>query len=579
MRKTKIVCTLGPATDDPAVLTQLILGGMNVARLNFSHGSHEEHKKRVDMVKRVRAELDIPVGIMLDTKGPEIRLREFENGSAELHAGDTFTLTTRDIKGNNSIVSITYEDLPRDLRAGDIVLIDDGLLELEVQRIEGTEIHCRVNNSGRLSNKKSVNIPDKKINMPYMNDLDRANLLFAIENDFDFIAASFVRNAACVKEVRRILQEHGSKDILIVSKIENREGVDNIDEIIRVSDGVMVARGDMGVEIHFEELPALQKKLIKKSYQSGKIVITATQMLDSMIKNPRPTRAEITDVANAVYDGTSAVMLSGETSIGKYPIETLKTMAKIVEQTESTIDYETFGRSGQPATARKSITDAIGHATYTAAHSLGASAIICVTKSGRTARMTSKYRPACPIIAVTTSRKSRHQLALSWGVTPVLAEKKNTTDEIFRQAIDMPLQKGLIKNGDIVVVTGGILVDVSGTTNTLKIHVVGNVILKGRGVNSLSARGSLYVVQSSEDDLSYFNAGEILVIRESTDKILPHIKHAAAIITEESLEESKAAVVGQALEIPVITDAADATSILRSGAVVRVDSLKGHVTT
>ena len=579
MRKTKIVCTLGPATDNPEILKQLVLSGMSVARLNFSHGSHEEHKKRADAIKMVRAELDMPVALLLDTKGPEIRIRDFDGGGVDLKTGDAFTLTTREVKGNQHEVEITCKDLPAQLRAGDILLLDDGSIEMEVVRIEGTEIRCVLKNGGRLTNRKSVNIPDKKIDIPYMNNEDRANIKFAVENDFDFIAASFVRSAACVKEIRKLLQENGSKDIMIISKIENREGVDNIDEIIRVSDGIMVARGDMGVEIHFEELPALQKQLIKKCYQSGKMVITATQMLDSMIKNPRPTRAEITDVANAVYDGTSALMLSGETSIGAYPVETVRTMAKIALQTEGAINYKEAFLLPESRGGGKNITDAISHATYTAAHSLDAAAIICVTKSGRSARMISKYRPDCPIIATTTLRKTRNQLALSWGVIPLLVETKNTTEEIFKQAIDVPLQKGAIKNGDLVVVTGGILVDVSGTTNTLKIHVVGNVILKGRGINNLSARGGLYVVNSVKDDFSYFNAGEILVIKESSDKILLHIKHAAAIITEESFEESKAAVVGQAMEIPVITDATDATTILRSGAVVRVDALKGHITT
>ncbi|MBF0441633.1 MAG: pyruvate kinase [Oligoflexales bacterium] len=577
MRKTKIVCTLGPATDNPEVLRQMFLNGMNVARLNFSHGNHAEHLKRVEAFKAIRSELGIPSAILLDTKGPEIRLKEFEKGSVELKKDNIFILTTEDIMGTEERVSITYKGLPHDLKKGNTILMADGLIGLSVIDIKEKDIICRVMNSGPISNRKSINIPDVKISLPYLSDEDRENILFAIKHDFDFIAASFVRSADCVKQIRRILEENHDNSVKIISKIENREGVDNIDEIIRVSDGIMIARGDMGVEIPFEELPALQKMIIVKSFQAGKMVITATQMLESMINNPRPTRAEITDVANAIYDGTSAIMLSGETSVGKYPVETLATMSKIATETENNIDYATHFQ--HLTKELRNVTDAISHATIYIAKTLDAKAIITVTKSGNTARMTSKYRPGCDIIATTTSPKVLNQLALSWGIIPVLTETKNTTDEIFNQAIRSSEEKGLIKSGDIVVITGGMPIDVSGTTNTVKVHVVGNVLIKGKGINNYSATGIIHIIDDDIHSIESFDQGSVLVIKKTTDKIIPLLKYASAIITEEYADDSKAALVGLALEIPVITEAIDAAKLLKSGTAVTVDAQKGQVTT
>lgn len=470
MLKTKIICTLGPATDDEAVLRQLMKGGMNVARMNFSHGTYDEHTKRIEMFKRIRKEFHFPIALMLDTKGPEVRIKKFEHGQIELVEGQKFTLTSRDVVGDNRVVAVTYEHLAQDLHTGCSILIDDGLIELYIDRIEQDDIHCTVVTGGILSNNKSINIPCVKIRLPYVSEQDKADLLFGIENDFDFVAASFVRTRKDVAAIRALLEENNGKLINIVAKIENQEGVDNIDEIIDASDGIMVARGDMGVEIPFENIPFIQKTLIKKCYSAGKRVIVATQMLDSMMRNPRPTRAEATDVANAIYDGTSAIMLSGETAAGKYPIESLATMVKIAIKTESEIHYQK--RFEENRFPMRNITDAISHATCSTAHDLNAAAIITVTKSGHTARMVSKFRPDCPIIAAAIEPIVWRQLALSWGVYPVMADVKTSTDELFDHAIEQSMATGLIKTGDIIVITGGVPLGVSGTTNILKVQVV-----------------------------------------------------------------------------------------------------------
>ncbi len=576
MRKTKIICTLGPSTENTDTLKQLFINGMNAARLNFSHGNHPEHKKTVDKFKKVRDELNLPVGLILDTKGPEIRIKEFEKGKIELQAGNLFTLTSEELKGNENIVSVTYKNLSKDVSKGDSILIDDGLIELRVLKTSNREVQCEVINGGTISDRKGVNVPEVSINLPFICEKDKSDILFAIENGFDFIASSFVRNASCIKGIKKILYKNNGDKIKVIAKIENREGVNNIEEILSVSDGIMVARGDMGVEIPFEELPGIQKDIIKRCHLAGKTVITATQMLDSMIRNPRPTRAEITDVANAIYDGTSAVMLSGETSIGKYPIEAVLTMSKIAMETERKIDYkERFQKTH--VTLTRNVTNAIGHSTCSAAHTLNASAIISVTKSGRAAKAVSKYRPSCQIIGATLSKKVFNQLSLAWGVMPILTELKGSTDEIFDQAVKGTFESGIIMNGDLVVITGGAPVGFSGTTNTMKIHVVGDVLLEGKGMNDYSAIGNLCVIHENDDAMKYFCAGDILVISKTSDEMLSAITHAAGIITEEDGEESKAVTVGKALEIPVIANAIDATEILKSGTVVRIDASKGYV--
>jgi len=466
--KTKIICTLGPATDDENVLRQLMQNGMNVARMNFSHGTYDEHKKTVETFKRIRSEFAFPVALMLDTKGPEIRIRKFENGQAELVEGQKFILTTRDVAGNSGIVSVTYPGLPADVKAGCVILIDDGLISLRVERTENEDIICAVVNGGVLTNNKSINIPCMQIRLPYISNQDREDILFGIENGFDFIAASFVGTPRDVTAVRTLLEENGGQKINIIAKIENQEGVDNIDGIIAVSDGIMVARGDMGVEIPFENIPEIQKTLIEKCYTQGKRVIVATQMLDSMMRNPRPTRAETTDVANAIYDGASAIMLSGETAAGKYPVESLATMFRIAAKTESVIHYRK--RFENKDCSILTTTDAISHATCSTAHDLDAAAIITVTKSGHTARMVSKFRPDCPIIAAAIDETVWRQLALSWGVYPIMADVKTSTDDLFDHVVQRAVEEGFVQPGDLVVITGGVPLDESGTTNILMVQ-------------------------------------------------------------------------------------------------------------
>jgi len=576
MRKTKIVCTLGPAIDDPAVLKRIFKYGLDVARLNFSHGTYDEHQARIDRFKAVREELKRPAALLLDTKGPEIRLKKFKGGKIVLNQGQKFTLTTKDVEGDENIASVTYPDLPSDVKKGDRILIDDGLIELRVTETSDTEVICDVIDGGEVSDKKGINLPGITVGIPFLSDIDRADLLFGIKNDFDYIAASFVRNAEDVKQIKTFLEENNGGFIKVISKIENQDGVKNIDEIVRVSDGIMVARGDMGVEIPFEEIPSLQKMIILKTVQMGKPVITATQMLDSMIRNPRPTRAEITDVANAIYDGTSAIMLSGETAIGKYAELAVSTMSKIAEKTETDIDYVgNFNK--RHSTIAKNVTDAISYSTCSAAHALDAAAIISVTKSGHTSRMVSRYRPNCLIIASTPLNKVYHQLALVWGVTPMLTREASTTDEIFNLAVDDVQNAGLLKNGDLVIITGGIPIGISGTTNMIKIHVVGDILVQGKPSNKLSASGILCIIADNKSSVQDFKGGDILVIKKSNDAILHLIKNAGAVITEEDADDSQAAIVARALDIPLITNAERATEILTSGIVVKVDGIKGLV--
>lgn len=476
MRKTKIVCTIGPATDSEEMMEALLDNGMNVARLNFSHGTHEAHKVILNRFKKVRDKLKLPAAIMLDTKGPEIRLREFEQGACEIKTGDAYTLTTELVIGTSSIASITYKDLPHQLKSGDSLLIDDGKICLKVQSLTETEIHCLIVHGGMLSNHKGINIPRVKLTMPYLSESDCADLLFGIANDIDFVAASFVRKKEDVIDLRKFIDYNGGHNIKIISKIENLEGIENFDEILQYSDGIMVARGDMGVEVEYERLPGIQKRFIRRCYQSGKVVITATQMLESMINNPSPTRAEITDVANAVFDGTSAVMLSGESAMGKYPIQAVQAMSKIAEQAErDAFEMKVYQGIGYDMDI-SDMTNAICDATCTTARDLKASAIVAVTKFGHTARRMSKFRPANPIVAATPVKKTFHQLSLSWGVYPVMARYQKTSDDLFLHAIDCAKQIDLVSDGDRVVITAGIPLDTSGNTNLLKVHIVGKPI-------------------------------------------------------------------------------------------------------
>ena len=471
MRKTKIVCTLGPATDNEEVLRQMMLEGMNVARCNFSHATYDEHKKRMDMIKKLRKEVGQPVAILLDTKGPEVRVKNFKDGRVTLEEGQLFTLTADEVEGTKDKVSVTYNRLYEDLEVGMRVLIDDGLIEMTVEQVDRTNIVCRVINGGVVSNHKGVNVPDVDLSMPYISDKDREDILFGISQDVDFIAASFVQKKEDILQLRRLLEKNGGSDIKIIAKIENAQGVTNIDDIIEVSDGIMVARGDMGVEIPYEEVPVIQKKIIKKVYRTGKQVITATQMLESMIKNPRPTRAETTDVANAVYDGTSAIMLSGETAAGAYPVEAVKTMVRIAERTEQDVDYrKRFYQSARETDT--DITNAICHASCTTALDLNAKAIVTVTKSGTSARMLSKYRPESDIISCATTEKVCRQLSLTWGVTPIVIKEEKEVFHLFDQAIQAAVKMKLLEAGDLTVITSGVPIGVSGTTNMMKVQVV-----------------------------------------------------------------------------------------------------------
>ena len=453
MRKTKIICTIGPASESEERLRELMLAGMNVARFNFSHGSHEEHKAKFDRVIKVSSELKLPVATLLDTKGPEIRLKDIEGGKTELVSGQKFILTTEEILGNNEKVTITYKGLKDDINVGTTILIDDGLIEMVVDEINETDIICSVVNGGPISNHKGVNIPGAALSMPYISDVDRSDIMFGCDMDFDFLAASFVRCKEDILEVRKIIEEHGSH-MKIIAKIENTQGIRNLDEILEAADGIMVARGDMGVEIPMEEVPIVQKQMIKKAEALGKHVITATQMLESMIKNPRPTRAEATDIANAIYDGTTAIMLSGESAAGLYPVEAVKTMAKIAERTEQDIDYNSRLRR------RKDIdnidtTTAISHAT--------------VTISGFTAGMIARYKPSCPIIACSVSPRTCRQLNLAWGVTPIWIARESTAEDLFDEAVHAAEKEGYIKKGDKVVLTAGVPLGVSGRTNMIRV--------------------------------------------------------------------------------------------------------------
>ena len=467
MRKTKIICTIGPASESEEKLRELMIAGMNVARFNFSHGSHEEHKKKFDRVIKISNELGIPVATLLDTKGPEIRLKDIEGGKTELVAGQKFILTTEDILGNNEKVSITYKNLKNDISEGTTILIDDGLIEMVVDSIEETDIICTVVNGGPISNHKGVNVPGAVLSMPYISEVDRSDIMFGCDMGFDFIAASFVRCKEDILEVRKILDEHNSH-MKIIAKIENMQGIENLEDILTVSDGIMVARGDMGVEIPMEEVPVVQKRMIKMAEAQGKHVVTATQMLDSMIKNPRPTRAEVADVANAIYDGTTAIMLSGESAAGLYPVEAVKTMSQIAERAEQDIDYNSRMKRREHIDSFD-VTTAISHATCTTAMDLKAAAIITVTISGFTAGMISRYKPSCPIIACSVSPRICRQLSLSWGVTPIWIARESTAEDLFDEAVRAAEEAGYIKKGDKVVLTAGVPLGVSGRTNMLRV--------------------------------------------------------------------------------------------------------------
>ena len=576
MRKTKIVCTLGPSTDREGVLREMIQAGMNVARFNFSHGTHAEHKARLDALKALREELDAPVAAMLDTKGPEVRLKDFAGGRVHLTAGQEFTLTTVQVEGDAHRCSITYGELPGDVKAGDTILLDDGLVRLTVLETSGTEIRCRVENDGDMKNHKGVNVPGVRLNMPYMSQQDRDDLLFGAEQGFDYVAASFVRSAADVRELRHVLDKAGSR-MRIIAKIENQEGVSNLPEILDAADGIMVARGDMGVEIDFAEIPLIQKNMIARCVACGKPVITATQMLDSMMENPRPTRAEITDVANAIYDGTSAIMLSGETAAGRYPVESVKTMDAIARRTESDINH--VKRMAQMASGRNrlSVAAATAHAACTTAQEIGADAILTVSQRGTTARLVSRFHPGTPIIACLLDQQVRRQMALYWGVEPIMMPYASSTDELVDFAVQAAAQAGIVHEGDLVVVTAGVPVGVAGTTNMIRIQQVGGALVNAVGIGEKKASGPLCICRSTDEVAEKFQPGDVLVVPYTTNELLPYIRQAAAVITEEASVECHTATIGLALDKPVIVGAAGAVQRLTDGTMVTVDCARGLV--
>ena len=577
MRRTKIVCTIGPASDDKETLSELIDAGMNVARLNFSHGDHAEQKSKLENIRELTNdnEGDRRVAILLDTKGPEIRTGELATDEkVYLEKGQEFVVTTEDIKGDSEKVSISYKGICNDLEAGDTILVDDGLIGLEVKEIQEPEIVCEVINGGKLGSTKGVNLPGVPVRLPAITDKDVNDIKFGIENEVDFIAASFIRKADDVLAIREILEEHDA-DINIIAKIENQEGVQNVDEILEVADGLMVARGDLGVEIPPEKVPAAQKMMIKKCNKAGKPVITATQMLDSMIENPRPTRAEASDVANAIYDGTDATMLSGETAMGDYPVESVGTMDRIARETEKALKYDQLiDRSD--LTPAKTITDSICHGTCKTAYELDASAIITSTRSGYTARMVSKYRPFAPIIAVTPNKKVFNKLILSWGVKPVLADITQNTDEMIDKSVEATKDAGYIENGDLAVITAG-APGVPSTTNLLKVEIVGEAALRGVGVGNKAASGKVCVAEDADDAVENIEDGDILVAPETTKEYAPALEKAAALITEEPGVTSHAATTGMELDIPVIVGVSGAVSDLSTGDTVTVDSIRGLI--
>ncbi len=575
MRRTKIICTIGPASESPEVLRAMMRAGMDVARLNFSHGDHVEHQRRLEACRQVARELGRPLGIMLDTRGPEIRVGTFEEGAVELEDGACFTLTTNPVSGDKQRVSVNYSGLNQDVFPGASVLLDDGLIELEVELVEGEDVHCRVVHGGTLKNRKRVNLPDSQVQLPSLSQQDQDDLECGVRLGVDMVAASFIRNGDHVLNIKRFLEEKGA-DLPLIAKIESPEGVENLNNILKVADGIMVARGDLGVEMSAEEVPILQKMMIERANQAGRPVITATQMLESMVENTRPTRAEASDVANAILDGSDAIMLSAETAAGKHPVEVVATMDRIARRAEASLDHGELlrrHRSGSPQT----ITDAVGYAACATAHDLRARAILTATESGYTACMVSKHRPQAPIVAVTTSEKICQQLSLVWGVCPVLRGRVSTTDELFDQAVAAGIEHGFMQEGDLVVITAGHPVGKHGTTNALKVHTVGDVLIRGTGVGRQVATGRVCVGRHPRNLGNRFRPGDILVTVVTDREFMPYLEQAGAIITEEPGLTSHAAVVGLNLGIPVVVGAKGAMELLAHEEYVTVDSSRGLI--
>ncbi len=579
MRHTKIICTIGPATASEQMIEKLALGGMDCCRLNFSHGDHESHGSVISIIKQVRERLNRPLSILLDTKGPELRLGEFAGGPVTLTEGQPFVLTTLDEPCTAERAHINFEGLPLDVKPGDTVLLDDGLIVLQVNAVPDSQtILCTVLNTGEISSHKKLTVPGVSLSLPSMTDFDKADLLFGIEQGVDFVAASFTRKAQDILEIRQFLEENGGRHIRIVAKIENREGLNNIEDIISVADALMVARGDMGVEIPAEDVPIEQSRIVSSCAQHNTPVIIATQMLDSMIRNPRPTRAEVSDVAEAVLQGADCIMLSGETAAGKYPVESLATMARIAERMERSIDYrERFSRHMQSAGKFATVTGAISHAVCMSAMDLGASAIVTCTVTGSTAMAVANHRPGCPILATTTEPQTYRHLTLIWGVLPIMSSTVSNTDEMIDNSVQAAFEAGVTRSGDIIVITAGVPVGQAGTTNLIKIHHVGDILIKGRGVGDRPAYGMVCMASCSVEAREKFAEGYILAVDSTDNSMLPFLKKAAAIITCDSNPNAHAAVVGLALDIPVIFDAANLFEVLRDGMFVTVDPSTGYV--
>ncbi|MEN2765583.1 pyruvate kinase [Ornithinibacillus xuwenensis] len=578
MRRSKIVCTIGPASESVETLVNLIEAGMNVARLNFSHGDFEEHGARIQNIRQAAEMTGKTVAILLDTKGPEIRTGNFKEGQADLVQGNTVYISMNEVEGTAERFSITYPGLIDDVHVGSRILLDDGLIELEVVEIDQSnkELKTVALNSGLIKNKKGVNVPNVSVNLPGITDKDAKDIEFGIEQDIDFIAASFVRRPSDILEIRELLEKHDANHIQIIPKIENQEGVDNIDSILEISDGLMVARGDLGVEIPAEDVPLVQKELIRKCNTAGKPVITATQMLDSMQRNPRPTRAEASDVANAIFDGTDAIMLSGETAAGNYPVESVQTMNNIAVKAETALDHQAILKN-RSQSVDMTITDAISQSVTHTAMNLSVSAIITPTESGHTARMISKYRPQAPIVAVTYSQRVNRQLSLVWGVHAITGGKANSTDEMLDIAIDRGLSAELLKRGDRVIITAGVPVGETGTTNLMKVHIIGDVIAKGQGIGKKSAYGKAVIVKNTEEALQKVNTGDIIVTYGTDRDMMPAIEKASGIITQEGGLTSHAAVVGLSLGIPVIVGVDEAFDLIKDGEDITIDGTKGDV--
>ncbi|MED1603979.1 pyruvate kinase [Cytobacillus kochii] len=578
MRKTKIVCTIGPASESIEKIIELINAGMNVARLNFSHGNFAEHGERIANIREASKQTGKTVAILLDTKGPEIRTNDMKDGAIELEAGNNIIVSMNEVEGTTDIFSVSYSGLIDDVHIGSSILLDDGLIALEVNAInkEKKEIHAKILNSGTLKNKKGVNVPGVSVNLPGITEKDAKDILFGIEQEVDFIAASFVRRPSDVLEIRQLLEENNAEYIHIIPKIENQEGVDNIEGILEVSDGLMVARGDLGVEIPAEEVPLVQKQLIKKCNELGKPVITATQMLDSMQRNPRPTRAEASDVANAIFDGTDAIMLSGETAAGSYPVEAVKTMHNIASRAETALNHREI-LSQRSKNNKHNVTDAIGQSVAHTALNLGVSAIITPTESGHTARMIAKFRPVNPIVAVTSHEYVSRRLSLVWGVYSQVGQKAKTTDDMLDIAVEESLQTGIVHSGDLVVITAGVPVGEAGTTNLMKIHVVGDIIAKAQGIGRKSAFGKAVIARNAKEAMEKVTEGSILVTIGSDREMVPAIEKCSALITEEGGLTSHGAVIGLNLGIPVIVGLDMATKLIKDGQDITVDSQRGVI--